>query len=167
VIEASRPSRELLRLIGRVSFPYDPDLAAAFADVNTTRTLEEERQDLRDLLKLIEAHRTSLVGLPPQLETELKALLEEAEGHGLLKALGLADQKEGGALRNLLLTYAVVLGRKAIDAGKLAFFSDPELRQRFQAFSLANALRNIQEPGRAEAEKETPTEDAKPEGDVH
>lgn len=155
VVEASRPWRKKLRYMGKAAFTYDPEIGKQFADVNRSGGIDEEKKDLAALLSLIEQHQEALeaVGLTPAFITEGKVLLKEAEGHDLLKALGLTGQEDAFALRNRVLTYAVVLGCKAVNFGALALLEDPEKLPHFQMLSFTNALRRITNPKPKEEEK--------------
>lgn len=161
VVEASRPWRERLAAIGGHAFIFEPDVARQFADVNSTGTIEEERKDLADLNGLVAQHRERLepYGLTPELVGQGLALLEEAEGRDLLGILGLRSYDEALALRDRILTFAILLGREARAAGVNACFFDPEAKGRFEATSFRNALRRLRAPrrsGRSAADDELP-----------
>ena len=146
VIQASRPWRARLKAYGEQAFAFQPDIADQFADVNTSGTLDEEKDDLTTLTRLVEQHAPRLqeVGMKPEFVTQGKALLDEANGHGLLGILGLRSQQEAFALRDKIFTYVTLLAREARAAGINACFDDPEAKARFEAATFRNALRRIQ-----------------------
>lgn len=160
VIEASKPWRQKLRLMGRVAFAYRPDLIAQFSDVNSSQTLEEERRDLKALNTLVKEHEeilTKEANLTAQDISQGKTLLAELEQRDLLGTLGLKNQEEALLLRNRLLTFAVLYGRKAAAKGALEFLEVEEERARFEGFTFGGALRRTQERKKPEEkEDETP-----------
>jgi hypothetical protein len=145
VIQASRPWRERIKALGEHAFAFEPDIAEQFADVNSTGTLDEERADLKTLTQAIDQHRERLeeVGLTEELVAEGQALLEEADGRDLLGVLGLRNREDAVAVRNRILTYAILLGREARAAGINACFDDEEAKRRFEASSFRNAIRRL------------------------
>lgn len=175
VVKASRPWRERLKAYGEQAFVFQPEIASQFGDVNSTGTIDEERSDLLSQTKLVTQHQTRLaeVGMKPDFVAQGKALLDEANGHGILGILGIRSQQEAIALRNRLLTYVTLLGREARAAGINGCFDDAAARARFEAASFRNALRRVQRKrrggggGEEEAAAEgvaAPGEPAKPEG---
>jgi hypothetical protein len=156
-VQASRPWRARINAIAQHALVFEPELAERFADVNSTGTLEEEKSDLLDLNGLVKQHRARLVeyGLTDELIAQGKTLQAEAEGRDLLGILGLRTQDEALALRDKILSYAVLLGREARAAGVNACFDDEALRSKFEASSFRNALRRLR-PRRKRAVVETP-----------
>lgn len=166
VIEASRPWREEIKAIANQAFVRNRKLREQFADVNSTRTLEEEKQDLKDLNELIEKHKARLTpfGLTPELIARGQTLQEEAEGRDLIGVLKLRNREEALYLRNKILTYAVFMGEEARAAGINAFLRDPQKRRRFEAHSFRNALKKLQarRKSRSSEEEKAPEEAAAP-----
>lgn len=144
-IEASRPWRARLKAFGEHAFVFAPAIAEQFADVNSSGTLPEEVEDLGMLNSLVEQHRDALmaVGLTEKHVQEGKALYEEANGRDLTGILGLRNRAEATALRNRILTFAILLGREARVAGVNACFDEPEARRRFEAASFRDAMRRL------------------------
>jgi hypothetical protein len=166
VIEASRPWRQKLKLMGRAAFTYNTVLVEQFSDVNSSFTLEEERKDLQVLLSLVKIHEQALTeeaGLTPQFTEEGKALLTEVEQRDLLGVMGLRTQEEALTLRNQLITFAVVFARKVAAKGALAVFDNETERKRFETFTFGGALRRIQERKKSEEKDDTTDEPAKQE----
>jgi hypothetical protein len=156
-VQASRPWRARVNAIAQHALVFDPELAERFADVNSTGTLEEEKSDLLDLNGLVKQHKARLAehGLTDELVAQGKTLQAEAEGRDLLGILGLRTQDDALALRDKILSYAVLLGREARAAGVNAFFEDEAVRSKFEASSFRNALRRLR-PRRRRVVVETP-----------
>jgi hypothetical protein len=163
VIDASRPWRARLKAYGEQAFVFEPDIAEQFADVNSTGTIAEEKDDLQKLNDAVSQYqpRLAAVGMPPEFVLQGQALLAEAQGHGLLGILGVRSQEEAITLRNRIFTYATLLGREARAAGINACFDDPEARRRFEATSFRDAVRRLR-PRRKKAEAEAKPAEAKP-----
>jgi hypothetical protein len=153
VVAASRPWRARLKAYGEQAFVFEPDLAEQFADVNSTGTVEEEKDDLRKLNDAVAQHQARLaaVGMPAAFVLQGQALFQEVEGHGLLGILGVRSQEEAIGLRNRIFTYATLLGREARAAGINACFEDVEAKRKFEAASFRDALRRVK-PRRKKAE---------------
>lgn len=158
IISASRPWRRRIKEIADDAFSLKPRLAKPFSDVNSTRTLEEEKTDLPTLNALLKKHQEVLKehGLTEELIQRGVTLAEEAEGRDLLAVLGLRNRKESLTLRNDLLTYAVVRGREARAAAINILSDHKEAKQRFLDISLRNAIRPYQERSKADETKEEP-----------
>jgi hypothetical protein len=152
VIQASRPWRAKLKAIGEHAFVFEPEIAAQFADTNTTGTLEEEQTDLETLHALTRQHKERLLqyGLTEEMVARGQQLLLEANGRDLFGILGLRNREDALYLRNRLLTYATLLGKEARAAGLNTFHEDEDRRKRFEQNSLAQALRKLNRK-RAEA----------------
>lgn len=129
-VEASRPWRARIAAIGGQAFVFEPAVAEAFADVNSSGTLDEERDDLVTLNALVEQHRARLEphGLTAALVAQGLTLQREAEGRDLAGVLGLRSRDEALALRNRLATYVVALAREARVAGINGSFDDQAAR---------------------------------------
>jgi hypothetical protein len=145
VVQASRPWRARLKAYGAQAFIFEPEVADQFADVNSTGTLDEEKQDLRALNELVKQHadRLAAVGMKPAFQREGKALLDETSGRDLLGVLGLRNQEEAIFLRNRIVTYATLLGGEARAAGINGCFDDVDARRRFEAASFRSVLRRL------------------------
>lgn len=156
VIEASRPWRARLKAYGDQAFFSDPDLAELFGDVNSTGTLDEEKDDLRKLNEAVAQHREKLeaVGMAPEFVLQGRALFDEVDGRGLQGILGVRSQEEASGLRNRILTYATLLGREGRAAGVNACFDDPEARRRFEAASFRDAVRRLRPRKKSAVAKE-------------
>jgi hypothetical protein len=155
-IEASRPWREAIRRFANQAFVRDRKLKDEFADANSSRTIEEEEEDLRSLNALIQKHLPELIefGLTDELVAKGKELLAAVEQRQLLGVLGIRSFEEALHLRNQLLTYAIFMAEEARAAGENAFVREPQRRRRFEAISFRNAARRFQggrrRPGDAE-----------------
>lgn len=160
VIEASRPWRARLKAYGDQAFFADPDLAELFSDVNSTGTLDEEKDDLRKLNEAVAQHRDKLeaVGMAPEFVLQGQALFDEVNGRGLQGILGVRSQEEAIGLRNRILTYATLLGREGRAAGVNACFDDPEAKRRFEAASFHDALRRLRPRKKSAVAKEAEAE---------
>jgi hypothetical protein len=161
VVEASRPWRARIAAIGGQAFVFEPALADAFADVNSSGTLDEERDDLVTLNALVEQHRARLepLGLTAALVAQGLTLQREAEGRDLAGVLGLRSRDEALTLRNRLATYVVALAREARAAGINGCFDDAAARARFESASFRDALRRLRGRRRrkaADAEGDAP-----------
>lgn len=163
VIAASRPWRARLKAYGGHAFVFDDTLAAQFADVNSTGTLDEEVDDLLHLIKLVEQHDSALreVGMTEEFVQKGKGLLQEAQGRDMAAIIGVRNQKEAIALRNRILTFATLLGREARAAGLNACHDDDEARRRFERASFHQALRSARKRSTTKAEESAPPEPAK------
>jgi hypothetical protein len=159
VLQASRPWREKIKVIGEHAFVFEPELAELFADVNSSGTLEEEKTDLIELNSYIKQHREQLknYGLTQELISEGEGLQNEAEGRDFLGILGLRSQEEAITLRNRILTYAVSLGREARAAGVngCTQHNNEEGKRRFEAASFRNTLRRLRPKRRAQEDAAT------------
>lgn len=159
VIAASRPWRKRIKEIADDAFSLKPKLAKPFSDVNSSRTLDEEKTDLAIFNSLIKKHKTILEenGLTQELTNQGLTLAEEAEGRDLLAVLGLRSRKEALTMRNDLLTYAVIRGREARAAAiNILSGKNDEAKQRFQDTSLRNAIRPYQERTKGSETEEEP-----------
>jgi hypothetical protein len=158
-VQASRPWRARINAIAQHALVFEPELAERFAYVNTTGTLDEEKSELAELNDLVKTNRARLAeyGLTDELVAQGKTLAAEADGRDLLGILGLRTQDDALALRDKILSYAVLLGHEAQAAGVNAFFGDEAVRSRFEASSIRNALRRLR-PRRRRAVVETPGE---------
>lgn len=165
VLKNSRPWRARLKAYGEQAFAFEPSIADQLADVNSTGTLDEEKADLLMLTGLVEQHSAALqeVGMKPEFVTQGRALLDEANGHGLLGILGIRSQNEAIVTRDRIFTYVTMLARHARAAGINACFDEPESRTKFEAASFRNALRRIQ-PKRRGGSAEKDEGEVKPEG---
>ena len=152
VVEASRPWRARLKAFGEHAFVFDEALAAQFADVNSTGTVDEEVSDLLTLNNLIGEHKEALleVGVTEQFIQEGLSLYEEAHGRDLGAIAGVRNRAEATELRNRLFTFAILLGREARAAGVNACYGDDTARRRFEAASFREALRSLR-PRRGKA----------------
>jgi len=158
-VQASRPWRARLEAYADHAFFADTTLTDQFGDVNSSGTLQEEVDDLGTLNDLVARYRDELeaVGLTEAFAQEGKTLHDEANGRDLTGILGLRNRAEATALRNRVLTYAVLLGREARAAGVNACWNDPEARRRFEAASFRDALRRLR-PRRGRGGAETAPE---------
>ena len=158
VLQASRPWREKIKVIGEHTFVFEPELAEVFADVNSSGTLEEEKTDLIELNGYIKQYREQLqnYGLTQELISEGEGLQREAEGRDFLGILGLRSQ-EAITLRNRILTYAVSLGREARAAGVngCTQHKNEEGKRRFEAASFRNTLRRLRPKRKTQDDAET------------
>jgi hypothetical protein len=163
VIQASRPWRARLKAFGAQAFVFEPDIAEQFADINSTGTLAEEKEDLRILISLVDQYQAQLmaVGMKPGFANEGKTLLDEASGRDLVAILGLRNREEASALRNRIVTYATMMGREARAAGLNGCFDNPEASRRFEAASFRNALRRLKPRRRGGSQEDAPAEEPK------
>ncbi len=155
IVEASRPWRARLKAFGEHAFVFDDILAAQFADVNSTGTVDEEVTDLLTLNTLIGEHTDALreVGVTEQFIQEGLSLYEEAHGRDLGAIAGVRNRAEATELRNRILTFATLLGREARAAGVNACYGDDTARRRFEAASFREALRSLRgRRGKAKAD---------------
>lgn len=145
ILGESIPWREELRAYANYAFVFDRQKALMFADVNTSKKLEEEEDDLLTLNGLIDQHREMLIkaGMPPEFELEGKRLYLQAKGHDLLGILGIESQNAALELRNKLLTYAILLSKEARAAGSLVFIKNDDVRSKFAAATFQRALRRL------------------------
>jgi hypothetical protein len=161
IIQASRPWREEVRLIGRAAFVFKPKVATLFDDVNSTNTIEEEKEDLKALLGYLKSkeYRPALEkkGLTQTLIDQGEELSQEAEGRDLLAVLGIKSGQEALDLRNNLLSYATMLGQEARADAINTFSKEPTIRSNFEAKSFRNAIRKIKARRQSDPSKKTDT----------
>ncbi|EYF07763.1 hypothetical protein [Chondromyces apiculatus] len=145
LVAASRPFRARLKAYAAQAFVFEPDIAARFADVNSSRTVEEEIADLRMLMGEARSRQEQLsaVGVTEAFLVEGEALLDNAEKRDLLGVLGIRQHDDAITLRNAILTYTILLGREARAAGVNACFGKAEVRVRFEGLSFRKALRRL------------------------
>jgi hypothetical protein len=159
VLEASRPWRARGKKWGRLAFSKKkPTLAKQFEDVNSTRTIKEEKEDLEALLKLNKDNEAALqaVGMTNSHIPEGEALLAEVEGRKLFEILGFQSQEDASLARNRTLTFLVLQAKQLKDAGELAFEKDPVKREPIEAISFSKALRRLDTPKKKDTPEETP-----------
>jgi hypothetical protein len=169
VVQASRPWRARIAAIADHAFVFQPEIAALFADVNTSGTIAEEKSDLATMNALVTQHakRLSDFGLTNDLIAQGKALLDATDQREMAGIVGVRNSDDAMLLRNRLLTYAVTLAAEARVAGINACFDDEVARARFARASFQNALRRLRGGRRAkELEPSAPLPAApSPDGD--
>ena len=162
IIQASRPWRDRLSKIGKAAFVFKPKIAALFEDVNSSNTLDEEKDDLKVLLGYLKnpEYRLKLEskGLSQTHLDQGEQLLQEAEGRDLLAVLGIKSGQEAIELRNSLLTYSIFLGQEARAEAINAFSNEPLASNRFEAKNFRNAIRRVKSKRRAGTNEEDETE---------